>query len=202
MIKDFGGNTFYKGQTCRDRIAEVRRRAGAPEILYLEDELAPAELPGLYTSCDCLVHPYRGEGFGLPILEAMACGLPVIVTAGGASDDFTNSQIAYHVPASRREIGDTVSGTKLAGPGWLLEPDGKALAERMKWAAEHREESRALGLRASAYARHQWTWSEAARIAADRLCALQAASNRASNGVRGSVARPPSSSCLPEPSAM
>ena len=191
VIKDFGGNTFYKGQTCRDRIAEVRRRAGAPEILYLEDELAPAELPGLYTSCDCLVHPYRGEGFGLPILEAMACGLPVIVTAGGASDDFTNSQIAYHVPASRREIGDTVSGTKLAGPGWLLEPDGKALAERMKWAAEHREESRALGLRASAYARHQWTWSEAARIAADRLCALQAASNRASNGVRGSVARPP-----------
>jgi glycosyltransferase involved in cell wall biosynthesis len=30
------------------------------------------DLPRLYAACDALVHPYRGEGFALPVLEAMA----------------------------------------------------------------------------------------------------------------------------------
>jgi len=40
----------------------------------------------------------------MPVAEAMACGLPVIVTEGGACDDFCREENAYFVSAKRRNI--------------------------------------------------------------------------------------------------
>jgi glycosyltransferase involved in cell wall biosynthesis len=48
----------------------------------------------LFSACDCYLAPYMGEGFNLPVLEAMACGLPLIVTKGGATDDFVHPDCA------------------------------------------------------------------------------------------------------------
>ena len=45
------------------------------------------EIPGIYASCDFWLFGSRNEGFGLPILEAMACGTPVIATAAGAGPE-------------------------------------------------------------------------------------------------------------------
>ena len=62
-----------------EAIARLQQQPSAPEVLYLTDDLSEQEMARLYRSCHCLVHPYRGEGFGLPVAEAAACGLPVIV---------------------------------------------------------------------------------------------------------------------------
>jgi glycosyltransferase involved in cell wall biosynthesis len=45
------------------------------------------ELPGLYASCDAWLFATKQEGFGLPILEAMACRTPVIATPAGAAPE-------------------------------------------------------------------------------------------------------------------
>lgn len=172
VIKDFGGKTFYDGQTLGQTVHELQSRPNAPEIVYLDSELNNEEMVGLYTACDCLVHPYRGEGFGLPVLEAMACGLPVICTGGGATDDFATGEYAYRLKSERIEFGDEVSGEPLTGKGWLLEPSLTDLKHRMRWVSEHIEEATALGQKASKHAHECWTWKVAARKAAQRLCVL------------------------------
>ena len=78
VIKDMGVGTFYRGQTMEERIAYLANVPDAPAVEYLSQQLTTEEMVGLYRACDCLVAPYRGEGFGLPIAEAMAAGLPVL----------------------------------------------------------------------------------------------------------------------------
>jgi len=77
----------------------------------------PADLPhlnALYRACDCFVSTTLGEGFGHPIAEAMACGLPVVVPDSTGIKDFCNTKNSYLVPVEEMEIKDTLS-YKLAG---------------------------------------------------------------------------------------
>src|SRR3546814_4496952 len=43
---------------------------------------------GIYTACDAFVAPARAEGWDLPVIEAMACGLPTIVTGYSGPTEF------------------------------------------------------------------------------------------------------------------
>ena len=78
----------YARHRPRRRCARYAAAGTLPRVVLLDDDLSDEEMAALYRACDVLVHPYRGEGFAMPVLEAMACGLPVIVTGGGPTDEF------------------------------------------------------------------------------------------------------------------
>lgn len=168
VIKDFGGQSVYAGQTFEAQIDAFRECPENPEVVYLKAELSESEVAQLYVACDCLVHPYRGEGFGLPVLEAMASGLPVVVTRGGACDDFTPDDCAYGIDAEYRSLGRHVGEIELVRDGWLLEPSRVALVRTLRQVVENPQEARAKGTWAARYARESWAWERTA----DRVLVL------------------------------
>jgi glycosyltransferase involved in cell wall biosynthesis len=101
VIKDHTADTFYRGIDLRREILDFAQDPSRPELLYLDRYFDPAALTALYRSCTVTVFPYRAEGFCLPILEGMACGLPPIVPSFGASLDFCSPDRAFLVPAKR-----------------------------------------------------------------------------------------------------
>ncbi len=173
VIKDMGGKTFYKGQTAEQLIEMLRSRPDAPEIEYIEHMLNDKELSGLYTACDCLVHPYRGEGFGLPIAEAMASGLPVIVTGYGAALDFCSADNAYLLPSQQVLFSEKkVGNLETVDYPWLAEPDRDFLKKIMKHVFEHPDEAKVKGNNARIQIQTNFTWERAAEAAIHRLNAL------------------------------
>lgn len=66
-------------------------------VTIIESHLTSGEMVDLFRSADVLLSLHRSEGFGLPMLEAMACGTPVIATAWSGSTDFLNSDNSYPI---------------------------------------------------------------------------------------------------------
>jgi glycosyltransferase involved in cell wall biosynthesis len=169
VVKGFGATTLYRGQTGEKLIEEFSALPGAPHVVLLEQELSFTELPALYRAADCLVQPYRGEGFCLPALEALACGLPVIVTGGGPTDDFTSPACAWQLPAHTIPLPPEALPARHTprGGGFMLEPDLDALAEALREAADPAERAtRAAHARSHA---ERFSWQHAAAIASARL---------------------------------
>lgn len=101
--------------------------ADPPEVRWIDRDLAADDLAGLFGLADCYVHPARGEGFGLPVAEAMLAGVPVISVAWGGLADFVSEETAVCVPFDLVEADSHLSE---AGSRWA-EPDVKALAAEL-----------------------------------------------------------------------
>lgn len=79
---------------------------GAPNIVVHRNFLDAAELSDLYRSADVLLSLHRAEGFGLPMLEAMAHGLPVIATGWSGNLEFMDRASAILVPYRLVPVAD------------------------------------------------------------------------------------------------
>jgi hypothetical protein len=98
--------------------------------------VAQAELVELYRRADCFVLPSRHDSFGMAVIEAMACGLPVIVS---------------EMVGAREAVEEGRSG-------WVLPlADASTLAMRMAWCVDNREALAAMRPAARAAAeRYSW----------------------------------------------
>ncbi len=170
VIKDMGGSSFYRGQTAADTITRLQTHPDAPEIEYIDEELSDEEIAGLYTACNCLVHPYRGEGFGLPIAEAMAAGLPVIVTGCGAALDFCNDDNAWLIKAREMKLKEKAIGSlKTVDHPWWAEPNPESLVQLMKYVIQHPEEVQKKAKKARKTILTRFTWDNVGDCVARRI---------------------------------
>jgi len=107
--------------------------------------LPDAELVALYAEAEAAVVPSLYEGFSLPAIEAMACGLPLVATTGGALPEV---------------VGDSAL---LVPPG-----DAPALADRLAVLLADAHLRRSLGERGRRWVAGRFTWEASARATADR----------------------------------
>ena len=109
----------------------------------------------LYQAADAYVSPYRAEGFNMPVLEAAACGVPIICTRGGPTDDFVTDEFARRIDS--RLVPATVQGET----GTQLEPDADHLANLMLRIIDDTEFRTAAALAGPRHAAGHFTWDHA-----------------------------------------
>jgi len=173
IIKDFGTGSFYANQGCATLIRALQAKPGGARICYIDADLSESQMASLYAACDCLVHPYRGEGYGLPIAEAMACGKAVITTGAGAALDFASSKNAYLIPAAKQYLAQTeISGMETVSRPYWFEPDRDALQGLLKHVVNNAAEASQKGQLAARHISEHHTWTHAAQAAATRLDAV------------------------------
>lgn len=84
------------------------RALGVEQIVRFPGWVSSAQLEGLYQEASCLVFPSRREGFGLPLLEAMARGLPVICAHASAMPEVAGDAALYFDPDSADDLARAV----------------------------------------------------------------------------------------------
>lgn len=119
-----------------------------------------AEVTQLYALFDCFVFPSHAEGSGLPPREAMATGLPVILTNWSGLTEVADPKISYPLTPVAIDVPDVRGPDQ---PGFMARIDVQELMYYMRYNFEHRDEGKKKGKLASAYVHENWNWDACAK---------------------------------------
>jgi glycosyltransferase involved in cell wall biosynthesis len=129
-----------------------------PRIKIVDRVFTPAEMTRFYQVIDCLVFTSRAEGSGLPAREAMATGLPVILTDWSGLSEVCDPNVNYPI----KPISIDYPDTRPDQPGFMARLDVAEIMYWMRYVYEHQEEARQKGKKASQWMQKEWGWDACA----------------------------------------
>ena len=152
-----------------DAVKHIQKKIdeiGVPQAKLVDGAIQTHLMAALYRSCDCLIYPSRGEGWGLPLIEAMAAGLPVLTTnCSGHSEFLRDFQGRFGEIKADLQPLVAADHTKWYqyddGPGEWYVPDFGSLKEGLRMAYEKKicPDNRSLALDVM----NRFSWDSAAQ---------------------------------------
>lgn len=91
-----------------DKYTELAKTLNILERIRFLTDLTDGDIVAMYNACHCFVFPSLYEGFGLPIVEAMQCGAPVITSNVSACPEVAGDAAVFVDPNDVQEIGDAI----------------------------------------------------------------------------------------------
>jgi glycosyltransferase involved in cell wall biosynthesis len=149
-----------------EEVAAVRdsmRLSDHAPVLLVGDLLSQDEIHALHRFGDCFVLPHRAEGVGLPHLEAMAHGKPVIATGFSGNLEFMSPANSLLLPYQLRPVTNMGPSPAYEGHMMWAEPDLAALRRALRRVYADRAYAAELGRRAREHVLRNFSWSERAK---------------------------------------
>ena len=145
-------------------LAPSDRALVSPRLSYSGNALTSPGMADLFRAADCYVSPYLAEGFNMPVLEAAACGVPIVCTDGGCTDDFTDPSFALRIRS--QPIHMPVDGDQ---QGDARMPDLDHLIALMLSVATNPAKGRAMGDLGARYVARRYTWDAVTALLVQEL---------------------------------
>ena len=130
-------------------------------VKIIDRRATSEEMMDYYRDADCFLFPSRGEGFGLPPLEAMATGLPVIFSGNTGMLDFADDRYGYVIRKMVKKPAEYFP-SKWGNIGNWFDPDYSELKSLMKYVYEHQDEAYNKGKVAAEWVKDNWTYDHTA----------------------------------------
>lgn len=137
-----------------------------PRIRLIHRMYSFEEIQRLYTMFDCFVFPSHAEGSGLPPREAMATGLPTILTNWSGLTEISDPSISYPLEPVAIDYPD-IRGVEQ--PGFQARIDISELMYQMRYVYEHQTEAKIKGKKASEFVHREYNWDKCAQLLLKRL---------------------------------
>lgn len=149
-------------------VGNERQTLADPRIAIIDTDYSRERMVKMYHEADCLLAPSRGEGSGLTPRDAMATGLPVIMTDWGGLREIADPRYGWPIPVFDLEpapLENTSYGPGVTGGGDIGNfalPDVVELRKHMRTVYEDRALRLEVGARAADWMRREWTWGKCA----------------------------------------
>jgi glycosyltransferase involved in cell wall biosynthesis len=163
LFMDYDGHSKQRIYSRVMEIAESLNMTKIPRVNVISQVVDTFDMPRLYASVDAFVLPSRGEGWGMPYMEAMTMGLPTIATNFGGQLEFMNDQNSYLVDVTMKSVSEYDKREQWA--------DAKItdLRSKMRYLFQNREKGRDMGKRAREYIVKRFSQKELADIVLKNL---------------------------------
>lgn len=100
-----------------DVVARYAHDHGLEERVHILHGISDAELPAYYAAAEAFVYPSRYEGFGIPIIEAISCGLPVVACTGSCLEEAGGPDTLYVFPDDPQAMAAAIAQVLKGAPG-------------------------------------------------------------------------------------
>lgn len=164
-------------ERIKEQISNVKeslRLPSYPNLSLISAPLSRPQINALHKSCDCLISPHKGEGFGITMAEAMIAANPVIATNYSGNTDFLTEDNGYPTDYQLSPVCNMPWEWYDASQNWA-DVDIIDLKKKMRYVFENQQEANVKGIKAKRFIEDNLSWQVIGNKMKNRLEEIYAA---------------------------